>query len=88
MPLADAIYMTRIQRERFAEPTEYERVKHSCILTKELADRTKALIMHPLPRVDEIDYRIDAAKNAAYFRQAGYGVSVRMALIALLLGVA
>jgi aspartate carbamoyltransferase catalytic subunit len=85
---ADVIYMTRIQRERFAEPTEYERVKHSCILTKELADRTKALIMHPLPRVDEIDYRIDAAKNAAYFRQAGYGVSVRMALIALLLGVA
>jgi aspartate carbamoyltransferase catalytic subunit len=83
---SDVIYMTRIQKERFVDPLEYERVKHSCILTKELADKTDALIMHPLPRVDEIDYAIDVSDRALYFKQAAYGVPVRMALIALLLG--
>src|SRR3989338_8222748 len=83
----DVLYMTRIQKERFHDPIEYERVKNNTILTKELGQKTNALIMHPLPRVNEIAYEIDEKQNAAYFRQMKYGVTVRMALISLLLGV-
>lgn len=84
---SDVIYMTRVQRERFADPTEYERARHACILTKKLADKSKALIMHPLPRVDEIHYEVDSLDKAIYFKQAGYGIPIRMALISSLLGV-
>jgi len=82
---SDVIYMTRIQEERFKDPKEYERVKSSMILTEEMAERTQGIIMHPLPRVDEIEYPVDEMKNSVYFKQAGNGVPVRMALIDLLL---
>jgi aspartate carbamoyltransferase catalytic subunit len=84
---SDVIYMTRIQKERFGDETEYEKVKRSCVLTKELAEKTNAVIMHPLPRVDEIEYGVDCLGNAVYFKQAGYGIPVRMALIESLLKV-
>lgn len=82
---ADIIYMTRIQKERFGDPTEYEKTKKQLILNKETAQKTKALIMHPLPRINEITPNVDQLKNAVYFKQAGYGVPIRMALIAKLL---
>ncbi|MBN1180632.1 MAG: aspartate carbamoyltransferase [Anaerolineae bacterium] len=85
---ADVFYMTRIQKERFADPAEYERLKGSYVLTRELIERVRpnATILHPLPRVDEITTDVDALSNAAYFRQVQNGVTVRMALIALVLG--
>lgn len=85
---ADVLYMTRIQKERFEEPTEYERLKGSFILTREILEKGKAgiTIMHPLPRVDEITTDVDDLPNAAYFRQAHNGVYLRMALLAMVLG--
>lgn len=85
---SDVIYMTRVQKERFPDPLEYEHVRGSCLLTKELMQNAKkgCIVMHPLPRVDEIDHEIDREPGAVYFRQAGYGVPVRMALISHLLG--
>ena len=84
----DAIYVTRVQRERFTSPGEFERVRHSYAIGAEILRnmRSDTLIMHPLPRVDELDYGIDADPRAAYFRQAAYGVPVRMALTAAVLG--
>jgi len=84
----DALYMTRVQRERFEREEDYERVKGTYILTKGLLAGAKAdmLILHPLPRVDEIAYEVDDDERAVYFRQAGFGVAVRMALMAALLG--
>jgi aspartate carbamoyltransferase catalytic subunit len=90
LPKADVLYMTRIQKERFADPAEYERLNgaHSYILTREMVERLRpdVTVLHPLPRVNEIATDVDALANAAYFRQAGNGVYVRMALIALVLG--
>jgi aspartate carbamoyltransferase catalytic subunit len=88
LPKADVLYMTRIQKERFADPAEYERLKDSYILTREMVERLRpdVTVLHPLPRVNEIATDVDALANAAYFRQAGNGVYVRMALIALVLG--
>ncbi len=85
---ADFLYMTRIQKERFADIAEYERLKGSYIVTREMIDRLNPnlTVMHPLPRVNEITPDVDALPGAAYFRQAGNGVYVRMALIALVLG--
>jgi aspartate carbamoyltransferase len=85
---ADILYMTRIQRERFADPAEYERLKGSYVLTRELVRKGKKglVIMHPLPRVDEITTDVDDLANAAYFRQAHNGVYLRMALLAMVLG--
>jgi aspartate carbamoyltransferase len=85
---ADIIYMTRIQRERFDDPAEYEKLKGSYVLDKEVLKRARknALIMHPLPRVDEVAPEVDSLPNAAYFRQAHNGVYTRMALLALVLG--
>ena len=83
---ADILYMTRVQQERFADKSEYERLKLKYILSaKHLKDK-KVTVMHPLPRVGEISTDVDALPNAAYFRQAGNGVPVRMALLAMLLG--
>ena len=84
----DAIYVTRVQRERFASVEEFERVRHSYAIDAEILRnmRSDTLIMHPLPRVDELDYGIDTDPRAAYFRQAAYGVPVRMALAAAILG--
>ena len=85
--LADVIYQTRIQKERFKKESEYRKYKGSYILTPKETEKVKkrAIIMHPLPRVDEITTEVDALPQAAYFRQAKYGVAVRMALLRFLL---
>lgn len=84
----DVIYMTRVQRERLVE-AEYLKYRGSYILTKEVLKEVKedAIIMHPLPRVDEISKEVDMDSRAIYFEQAYFGVPVRMALITILLGV-
>ncbi len=88
MAEATVLYMTRIQKERFDDPAEYERLKGSYILTREMVERINPdlTIMHPLPRVNEITTDVDALPNAAYFRQARNGIYVRMALLALVTG--
>jgi len=84
---ADVVYMTRIQKERFTNPAEYERLKGSYVLARVHADSMKkgAIIMHPLPRVGEIALEVDSSPKASYFRQAKYGILVRMALLKRLL---
>lgn len=86
----DILYMTRIQKERFFNEDEYMRLKDSYILDAEKMKLAKEdmIIMHPLPRVNEIDVEVDKDKRAAYFKQAEFGMYVRMALMAKLLGVA
>jgi aspartate carbamoyltransferase catalytic subunit len=85
---SDVLYMTRIQKERFSDPAEYERLKNSYVLDSALLAGAKPgiTILHPLPRVDEIAREVDAYEGAAYFRQAANGVPVRMALLALVTG--
>jgi aspartate carbamoyltransferase catalytic subunit len=82
------IYMTRIQKERFTDLTEYERVKGSYIIDGEFLGKLKKriTILHPLPRVDEIRPEVDTYPGAAYFRQVRNGVFVRMALLAMVMG--
>jgi len=82
----DVLYFTRVQKERFESPEKYEEVKSCYVLTPEsVALLPKdAIIMHPLPRVDEIDHAVDNDPRAAYFRQATNGLYVRMALLELL----
>ena len=84
IPQLDVLYMTRIQRERFVDPLEYERNKGIYILTRRKLERAKEkmLVMHPLPRVDEITVDVDDDPRAAYFEQARYGMFARMALLA------
>lgn len=84
----DVLYFTRLQRERFAVRDATNIDQESYRINKQLLakSRSDAVIMHPLPRINELAYEVDQDKRAAYFRQAGYGVPVRMALIALLLG--
>lgn len=82
----DVMYMTRVQQERFADKSEYERLKLHYVLEAKHLTGKKVTIMHPLPRVGEISTDVDALPNAAYFRQAGNGVPMRMALLAMLLG--
>lgn len=85
---ADVVYMTRIQKERFADPKEYEKLKDSYVLTRAMVSQAKnrVVVMHPLPRVDEIATDVDALPNAAYFRQMKNGVFIRMALLSQILG--
>jgi aspartate carbamoyltransferase catalytic subunit len=85
---ADIVYMTRVQRERFEDPAQYERLKGSYILNRRLVEEAKPglTVMHPLPRVDEIAADVDALPGAAYFRQAHNGVFLRMALLAMVMG--
>lgn len=87
MPELDILYMTRIQRERFSDAAEYERLKDSYILTPEKLEHAKPdlAILHPLPRVNEIGVKVDDDPRACYFRQARYGKYIRMALILKLL---
>jgi aspartate carbamoyltransferase catalytic subunit len=84
----DILYMTRIQKERFSDPLEYEKIKNSYILKNEMLHKTKSnlKIMHPLPRVNEIDEDVDDNKRAYYFQQALNGVYVRQALLTSILG--
>ncbi len=83
----DIIYMTRLQKERFANLYEYEKVKNVVVLNYDKIKNRKAKIMHPLPRVNELDYDIDDSEKALYFKQMKYSVPIRMALIASMLGV-
>ena len=87
MPELDILYMTRVQRERFFNEEDYVRLKDFYILTKDKMKLAKEnmLVLHPLPRVNEISVEVDSDPRAAYFRQAQYGVYVRMALILTLL---
>jgi len=90
MPKLDLLYMTRVQKERFFNEEDYVRLKDFYVLDAakmELADKDM-LVLHPLPRVNEISIEVDDDPRAAYFRQAQYGVYVRMALILTLLGLA
>lgn len=89
MPLADIIYMTRIQQERFRDPLEYEKVKNSYVLNKAMLHNCKPnmKILHPLPRVNEISEDVDETPQAFYFKQAENGVYVRQALLAAIAGV-
>jgi len=85
---ADVLYVTRVQRERFADQAQYEEVKDYYVITPELMEKAKErmVIMHPLPRVSEISYAIDDDPRAAYFRQMENGMYIRMALLAAVLG--
>jgi aspartate carbamoyltransferase catalytic subunit len=85
----DILYMTRVQRERFFNEEDYIRLKDSYILDGDKLKNAKKdmIVLHPLPRVNEIAYEIDEDSRACYFQQAKYGMYVRMALIAKLLGV-
>jgi len=85
----DILYMTRVQKERFFNEEDYVRLKDSYILDKEKMKKAKKdmIVMHPLPRVNEISIEIDNDPRACYFRQAKFGMYARMALIAKLLGV-
>jgi aspartate carbamoyltransferase catalytic subunit len=86
---AEVIYLTRIQKERFQDQAHYDLLKGSFVLSKKLVleNNKDILIMHPLPRVDEIATSVDGLPNAAYFRQAHNGMYVRMALLSLVLGI-
>lgn len=86
--LVDVLYMTRIQKERFKSLSLYDKVKNSFIIDKDMMDKfpKKSIIMHPLPRVKEISTDVDKDKRAAYFRQAGNGLYIRMALLKICLG--
>jgi aspartate carbamoyltransferase catalytic subunit len=85
---ADILYMTRVQRERFSDPIEYEKVKNVYVLRNAMLDNTKdnLRILHPLPRVNEIHTDVDANPKAYYFEQAENGVYARMAIMASILG--
>lgn len=89
VPKADIIYMTRIQKERFSDPIEYEKVKNSYILSSKMLETAKEnmKVLHPLPRVNEISEDVDDMPQAYYFEQALNGVYVRQALLASILGV-
>ncbi|MEM0204920.1 MAG: aspartate carbamoyltransferase [Nitrososphaerota archaeon] len=85
----DILYVTRIQKERFPDPAEYEKLRGSYVITKKLLSRASEdlKVLHPLPRVDELSNDVDDTPYQAYFIQAKLGVPVRMALIGLVLGV-
>lgn len=84
---SDVMYVTRIQKERFTDQNEYMSVIGSYSIDKDLVERMKekSIIMHPLPRIDEIKPEVDFLPQARYFKQAAYGVPVRMALISMIL---
>jgi aspartate carbamoyltransferase catalytic subunit len=89
MGACDVLYVTRIQKERFEDPADYDKVKDSYVITRKLVNSTnpEITIMHPLPRVNEIATDADSLPGAAYFRQADNGVWARMALMALIMDV-
>jgi aspartate carbamoyltransferase len=88
IPSTDVLYVTRVQKERFSCIEEYEKVANSYVITTETLKDAKAnmIIMHPLPRINEIDPTVDYDERAAYFRQMKYGLFVRMSLLALIFG--
>jgi aspartate carbamoyltransferase len=84
----DVLYVTRVQKERFEDLEAYEQVKGAYVITPETMSQAKEhmIVMHPLPRVGEIAMEVDDDPRAAYFRQMEYGLYVRMALLAMVLG--
>ncbi|KAF9376463.1 hypothetical protein CPB97_010793 [Podila verticillata] len=82
---SDVVYVTRVQKERFSDLEEYERVKSAYVINNKMMSKAKTqmVVMHPLPRVSEIEPEVDFDQRAAYFRQMRYGLYVRMALLAL-----
>jgi aspartate carbamoyltransferase catalytic subunit len=80
--------VTRVQRERFNSLEDYEKVKDAYVINPKILEKAKErmIIMHPLPRVNEIAMEVDKDPRAAYFRQMEYGLYVRMALLAMVLG--
>lgn len=88
LPKTDVLYMTRIQRERFPDENSYKQACGLFVVTPEVMNKAKRkmIVMHPLPRVFEISPEFDSDPRAAYFRQAEYGMYVRMALLAMVLG--
>jgi len=88
LPEADVLYVTRIQKERFADPSEYIKVQGSFRIDGNTVQAMKenAIIMHPLPRVDEISSEVDRTAHARYFKQVYYGLLTRMTLLSLVLG--
>jgi aspartate carbamoyltransferase len=88
LPETDVLYVTRVQKERFEDPTQHETLKGSDSVTAETMTQAKdeMIVMHPLPRVWEIDMAVDEDPRAAYFRQMEYGQYIRMALLAMVLG--
>jgi aspartate carbamoyltransferase len=88
LPGTDVLYITRVQKERFEDPSDYDLVKSAFIITPETLSiaKDKMIVMHPLPRVGEISMEVDDDPRAAYFRQMEYGLYVRMALLAMVLG--
>ncbi|MBS7616332.1 aspartate carbamoyltransferase [Candidatus Bathyarchaeota archaeon] len=88
VPISDVLYVTRIQKERFPDPAEYMKVKGSYKITLETLSKAKkdSIVLHPLPRVDEIASEVDQTPHARYFKQVWNGIVTRMALLALILG--
>jgi len=88
LPETDVLYVTRVQKERFEDPADYEKVKGAYVVDPEIMKAAKQdmIVMHPLPRVGEISVDFDDDPRAAYFRQMEYGLYVRMALLAMVLG--
>ena len=88
LPETDVLYVTRVQKERFEDPAEYEKVKGAYVIDPGImkAAKQEMIVMHPLPRVGEISADFDDDPRAAYFRQMEYGLYVRMALLAMVLG--
>lgn len=88
LSISDIVYVTRVQRERFENPEEYEKVKGVYVINMAMIEQAKKdiTILHPLPRVDEISTDVDNYEGAAYFRQAHNGLYIRMALLALISG--
>ena len=88
LPESDVLYVTRVQKERFTDETVYESVKGAYVIDPKVmkAAKERMIVMHPLPRVGEISPEFDDDPRAAYFRQMEYGLYVRMALLAMVLG--
>lgn len=88
MEQADVVYQTRVAKEWIPDPSVYERLKTEYTITRPMTDAMKngAILIHPLPRAGEIEPEVDDSPHAVYFKQAGYGVLVRMALLKTLLG--
>lgn len=88
MDRTDVLYVTRVQKERFEDPADYDKIQGSYVITSETMKlaKDKMIVMHPLPRVGEISMEVDDDPRAAYFRQMEYGLYVRMALLAMVLG--
>jgi aspartate carbamoyltransferase catalytic subunit len=88
LPETDVLYVTRVQKERFEDPADYEKVRGAYVIDPQVMEAAKRemIVMHPLPRVGEISVDFDDDPRAAYFRQMEYGLYVRMALLAMVLG--